>query len=154
MKRKWKFFLLILVVVIFLSQFVPVKRDNPPVIAEINLSSEVMPILKRACYDCHSNKSVWPWYSYIAPISWVIAYDVKEGREELNFSNWMTLDQRKQTKMVKEVWKEVKEGEMPPWLYRLAHVEARLTPGDISTLQEWVKSYAISPDQEKDKPNH
>jgi len=70
--------------VFVLIQFIPVARTNPPVEGEISASPEVMSILRRACYDCHSNETRWPWYSKIAPVSWLSVKDVNEGREHLN----------------------------------------------------------------------
>ena len=66
-------------------QLVPVNRTNPPVQGDFRGSAEVVSILRRACYDCHSNETVWPWYSRVAPLSWVIAHDVNEGRAVVEF---------------------------------------------------------------------
>jgi len=73
----------LLVVAFVFIQFIPVDKSNPPVIVDIPTPPEVKAILKRACYDCHSNETVWPWYSQIAPISWLLARDVHEGRTEI-----------------------------------------------------------------------
>ena len=118
-------------------QLVPVSRTNPPVQGDLNASPEVASVLRRACYDCHSNETVWPWYSRLAPVSWVIAHDVNEGRAELNFSTWNQLSVDKQAKAMKESWKEVAEGEMPTWYYVILHPEARLSAKDRSLLQAW-----------------
>ena len=72
-------------------QFVSMNRTNPPVQADFRGSPEVISVLRRACYDCYSNETVWPWYSRVAPVSWVIARDVHEGRAALNFSTWNRL---------------------------------------------------------------
>ncbi|HMA79693.1 MAG TPA: heme-binding domain-containing protein, partial [Candidatus Binatia bacterium] len=69
-------------------QFVPVDRANPPEHDQLAVPAEVQAILRRACYDCHSNETNWPWYSQIAPASLLLANDVKEGRREVNFSTW------------------------------------------------------------------
>lgn len=118
-------------------QLVPVSRTNPPVQGDLNASPEVASVLRRACYDCHSNETVWPWYSRLAPVSWVIAHDVNEGRAELNFSTWNQLSVDKQAKAIKESWKEIAEGEMPTWYYVILHPEARLSAKDRSLLQAW-----------------
>ncbi|MDH5429724.1 MAG: heme-binding domain-containing protein, partial [Nitrospirota bacterium] len=76
-------------------QFIPVNRTNPPMEEEIVALPDVKAILKRACYDCHSNETIWPWYSQVAPASWLLAWDVAEGREELNFSTWNRYTQKK-----------------------------------------------------------
>lgn len=123
-------------------QFVPVSRTNPPVQGEFRGSTQVVSVLRRACYDCHSNETVWPWYSRVAPLSWVIAHDVSAGRAELNFSTWNQLSIEKQAKATKESWKEVAEGEMPTWYYVVLHPEARLSATDRSVLQAWSGSAA------------
>lgn len=121
-------------------QFVPVDRSNPPVEQEVPASAEVRAILRRACYDCHSNETVWPWYSRVAPVSWLVAYDVSEGRRELNFSMWNRLKPEKQTKMLGEAWEEVEKGEMPLWFYLPTHPEARLSNADRAALRAWTQS--------------
>jgi len=131
-------------------QLVPVSRTNPPVEGDFRGSTEVVSVLRRACYDCHSNQTVWPWYSRVAPVSWVIAHDVTEGRAELNFSTWDQLSTEKQAKAMKESWKEVAEGEMPTWYYVVLHPEARLSANDQSVLQAWSGSPAAGEKGEDD----
>lgn len=126
------------ILVIFVAiQFVPVELSNPPVEGEVPAPPEVRSILRRACYDCHSNESVWPWYSRIAPVSWLLAHDVKEGRRELNFSTWNRLETKKQVKKMHESWEEVDEGEMPPWFYLVPHRDAVLSATDREELRAW-----------------
>ena len=83
-----KKFIIFLVVVIIGIQFIPVERTNPPVVSDIDAPSEVKDILRKACYDCHSNETKWVWYTKIAPASFLAVKDVNEGREHLNFSEW------------------------------------------------------------------
>jgi hypothetical protein len=97
-------------------------------------SGEVASVLRRACYDCHSNATVWPWYSRVAPVSWLIASDVNEGRARLNFSEWSFYSpERSRTRLV-EMCREVRKRAMPPLSYRLMHPEATLTDEDIGVL--------------------
>lgn len=121
-------------------QLVPVDRTNPPVEADVPASDEARAVLRRACYDCHSNETVWPWYSYVAPISWLVARDVREGRADLNYSTWNRLETKDRIKALRESWEEVEEGEMPLWFYLPAHPEARLSPQDRTILREWSLS--------------
>jgi hypothetical protein len=93
---------------------------------------------------------VWPWYSRVAPLSWVIAHDVNEGRAALNFSTWNQLSPEKQAKSMKESWEEVSEGTMPPWYYVALHPEARLSANDKSVLRAWAGSFAGGKEDEKD----
>lgn len=128
-----------LVVVAFaLAQLVPVERENPPVETEVPVTPEARAVLTRACFDCHSNQVVWPWYSRVAPVSWLVAKDVREGRAELNYSTWSRYDAKKQRKLLKETLKEVDEGEMPLWIYLVGHPEARISAADREVLQRWV----------------
>jgi Haem-binding domain len=119
-------------------QFVPVDRSNPPVGAEVPATPEARAVLRRACYDCHSHETVWPWYSRVAPLSWLVARDVRQGREELNFSTWDHYATKQQVKKLKESWEEVAEGEMPPWFYLPVHRDAVLSAEDRAILRKWT----------------
>jgi hypothetical protein len=127
--------------VLFLAiQFVPVDRSNPAIETEVPASAEVRSVLKRACYDCHSNEVVYPWYSYVAPVSWLVAKDVREGREKLNFSAWNRMSAEDRAEGPKESWEKVQEGEMPLWFYLPLHPAANLTAADKALLQAWAGS--------------
>ena len=139
MKKHLYFLISILLVAFLLIQFIPVDRTNPPVVLDIETPSEVKAILKRSCYDCHSNETVWPWYSKIAPVSWLIAHDVKEGREYLNFSRWDDYTVKKKVELIKESIEEVEEGEMPPWVYIPTHPDSLLTKEDVNILKNWAR---------------
>lgn len=142
-RRIWriaKWAIAVLAVALALIQFVPVDRTNPPVETEVPATAEVRAVLRRACYDCHSNETVWPWYSRVAPVSWLAARDVHKGREELNFSTWNRLTTKEQVKALHESWETVEEGEMPMWFYLPTHPEARLSAQDRSILRAWSLS--------------
>jgi hypothetical protein len=141
-KRMAKWVMAVLIVAFVAIQLVPVDRTNPPVETEVPATAEVRSVLRRACYDCHSNETVWPWYSRIAPVSWLVARDVNEGREELNLSTWNRYTTKQQLKKLKESWEEVAEGEMPPWLYLPPHPAARLSADDRAVLRAWSQSVA------------
>ena len=136
-KRTWVLFFIIDALVII--QFIPIDRNNPPVAGEIEAPEAVMAILKRSCYDWHSNETIWPWYSYVAPASWLVAKDVREGREELNFSVWDTYSEKRKNHKIKECGEEVEEGEMPLWFYLPLHPEAELSQDDIDLIVSWSK---------------
>ena len=137
--RKWMPLSGLAVIVVLVAiQFVPLTTTNPPVESDIPTSPEVKAILRGACYDCHSNETVWPWYSQIAPISWLIARDVQEGRAELNFSTWNQYSTQQQVKKLKESWEDIAEGEMPPWFYLAIHREVRLSDADRALLRQWA----------------
>lgn len=114
-----------------LIQLVPYGRDHdsPPVVAEPAWDSpQTRELTVRACFDCHSNETVWPWYSNIAPVSWLMQRDVDEGREHLNYSEWNRPQEGG------EVAESVREGSMPPRFYLLTHPDARLTDAEIAAL--------------------
>jgi Haem-binding domain len=137
--RKWIAMLgLSLLVALVAIQFVPIDTSNPPVIGDVPTSPAVKAVLRRACYDCHSNETEWPWYARVAPVSWLIARDVRKGRAELNFSTWNQYSTQQRVKKLKETWEEVTAGEMPPWFYLPAHREARLAAEDRALLRQWA----------------
>ncbi|MGD8495438.1 MAG: heme-binding domain-containing protein [Gemmatimonadales bacterium] len=139
--KKWlKVGGLALVGFLVLAQFVPVQRTNPPVGQEIQAPPEVMAVLQRSCYDCHSNETVWPAYSRIAPISWLVVHDVKEGRSGVNYSEWGALSDDDKLHLLEETWEEVEKGEMPLKKYTLIHQDARLSDADRATLRDWTRS--------------
>ena len=110
-----KWFVIGLTFIVVVIQAVPYGRDhtNPPVHAEPAWdTSRTRDLTVRACFDCHSNQTVWPWYSNIAPISWLIERDVRKGRRELNFSEW-----HKAQEEAHESANTVRKGSMPPWYY-------------------------------------
>jgi cytochrome c551/c552 len=119
-----------LIVLLLLIQFIPFGREhkNPSVIQEPPWSAQTRGLAKQACFDCHSSETVWPWYSSIAPVSWLVQRDVNEGRHAFNFSDWggtLPLDQ------IREV---VREGEMPPWFYIVMHPKAKLIQAEKDQL--------------------
>jgi hypothetical protein len=124
--------LLVLVALILLIQLVPYGRshENPPVRQEPRWDRpETRALARRACFDCHSNETRWPWYAWIAPMSWLLERDVKEGREHMNFSEW-----DREYDDADEAPEMVAEGEMPPWFYLPTHREARLSAAEKEAL--------------------
>ena len=121
------------VAVLLLIQLVPYGRDhaNPPVVSELKWDSpQTRMLAERACFDCHSNQTTWPWYSNIAPVSWLVYRDVVDGRRHMNFSDW----QRQRLEGPGEIGSAVSEGEMPPLQYLLMHPSARLSAGEKEQL--------------------
>ena len=144
--RWWPRILGILLVVFLAIQLIEVDgMDNPPSDVAFEEPPEVVAILKRSCYDCHSNEVRWPWYSRVAPASWLIAQDVVEGRESINFSEWPEHPED-QAFNRQQVWDSVDAGDMPLWFYLPLHPEARLSDADKKILQEWAETEL--PDEE------
>lgn len=125
---------LLLVVVGLVIQVVPYGRDhtNPKTVQEIRWNTPDTRVLaSNACMDCHSNLTTWPWYTNVAPLSWLATRDVEDGRAVLNFSEW----QRPQQANLQEVVEAIRETEMPPIQYRALHSEARLTDTERQQLE-------------------
>jgi hypothetical protein len=119
-------------------------RTNPPVdpaatiAAHVAIPPPVQAILTRACYDCHSNETRWPWYSGVAPISWFVISHVNGGRRALNFSDWNAHPARRSGPPFGNVCKEVAGGGMPLSSYLLMHADARLSDADKGALCAWA----------------
>ena len=119
-------------------QLIPYGRNhtNPPVIAEPTWDSpQTKALAERACMDCHSNETVWPWYSNIAPVSWLVQHDVDEARQHLNFSEW---GQRRQE--TDEISRVINGGEMPPFQFLINHPEAKLTEAEKQALIQGLQA--------------
>lgn len=138
-----KFFWLIIIILIGL-QFYPVEKTNPPVDEKLELkaNAEVKAVFKRACYDCHSNQTVWPWYSNIAPASILLADHVEEGRSELNFSEWRSYSRDKKMHKMEEIWEEIEEGEMPLKGYSVVH-GIELTEEEKALIKDWSEKLVL-----------
>ncbi|UFS62577.1 heme-binding domain-containing protein [Sulfurimonas sp. HSL-3221] len=120
-------------------QIIPFGHDhtNPPVVAEPAWDTpQTRTLFMRACADCHSNETVWPWYSHVAPVSWLVAHDVEEGRENFNVSVWGVQKKNKGY----DAAEEVEEDDMPPAVYLPTHPEARLTPEEKTALIAGLKA--------------
>ena len=136
---------LIVIAVLFVAaQLVRPERVNPPVdpAKTLQATGRVTPavaaILDRSCRDCHSSETRWPWYSQVAPVSWLVARDVRVGRKELSFSAWGDYQPEKRLDKLDEMCKMVREGEMPQFPYPLMHPGSRLTDADTETLCAWT----------------
>lgn len=126
------------VVFFVLIQLIPYGHDhsNPPVSQEVPWDSpQTRDLAVRACYDCHSNQTVWPWYSNVAPMSWLIQRDVDEGRQTLNFSEWDRSQRR-----ADRAAGQVESGEMPKWYYVLLHPSANLTTAEKEALFQGLRA--------------
>ena len=139
---KWSF---IGLVVLFLAiQFARPARTNPAIdeaqtiFARTQMTPPVAAILNRSCADCHSNKTVWPWYTNVAPVSWFIVNHVNEARPRLNLSEWGKLDRDRQSKKLQQICDEVSDGGMPLSTYTPLHPGSKPTPADVKALCDWT----------------
>ena len=124
------------------AQLVPYRIDNPKVVAEPAWDASTRDLLARACFDCHSNETKKPWYSYVAPLSWYTAHHVEEGRSELNFSEWTA-----NTRKIDEAIETIEEGEMPPNYYTWfgLHGDSKLTDAEKDQLIAGLRAIAANP---------
>jgi hypothetical protein len=131
----------LIVVGLFLAmQFIPLDRSNPPVREVVDAPAEVVAVLERACYDCHSHETVWPWYAWVAPVSFLVVHDVEDARKHLNFSDWGSYTPEKQRKKIDEILEAIEEKEMPLFYYLPLHPEAELSTEDRLAIEEWVST--------------
>jgi hypothetical protein len=148
MKKILKWIFATLVAGFALMQFTNPPRANPPVAAGHDLLAtnppppQIAALLQAACYDCHSDETRWPWYSRIAPVSWLVANDVARGRERLNFSDWPRTLPKRAAKRLERISEEVDYQEMPPAKYTLMHPRARLTASQREQLIQWADQEA------------
>lgn len=122
----------------------PVEDPRVALSSRLDVPPDVQAILDRSCNDCHSNRTVWPWYSSVAPVSWLVAHDVEEGRRHLNFSEWGTYPVKRQAAKLEMISGEVDNGEMPLKVYVLMHRSAALTEADKDRLCDWAAAVSDS----------
>jgi hypothetical protein len=150
----------LLVFLIAIEIFQP-QRTNPAaaasrsLAAHVNVSEDVQSSLMRSCGDCHSNQTRWPWYSHVAPLSWVITDDVNEGRRHMNFEDWEAQqDPHHADERIAEICKEIQQNGMPPFSYRIAHKELRLKTNEIASICAWAHAFRSISDVPASPPDH
>lgn len=141
MKKKTVRTLLIsLAVAVVIAQLVPLPpAENPPVGQEVPAPPEVRTILKASCYDCHSNETVWPWYSRVIPTKWLVRGNVVEGRGHMNFSTWGEYPPDRAARRLENVVEVVEDGKMPPSSYLWLHGDAALSEEAAARIIEWAR---------------
>ncbi len=148
MKKALKIALLVFAIVFVGIQFFQIDKTNPEIVkAEtleslVNVPSDVSIILGKACNDCHTNKTRYPWYSYVQPSGWFLKDHVEHGKEHFNMSKFATYDANKQAKRLEEMCEEVTEGNMPLPSYTWIHREAVLTETEKKALCDWTATVA------------
>lgn len=144
MKKVLKIIAVFFVFVIIGIQFIRIDKTNPPINetetleATTQIPENIKAIFKRSCDDCHSNKTVYPFYTNISPISWKVEEHIIEGRKKLNFSVWKSYENKKKSRRLNAICDEVQSGEMPMKQYLLIHWDAKLTDNDKKTICDWV----------------
>jgi hypothetical protein len=152
MKKKniWTYVFIVVAVLVIcplLLQLVPYghSHTNPPVVSEPKWDSpQTRALAVRACFDCHSNETKWPWYTNVAPVSWLIQNDVDGGRRRLNFSDWGA-PTRGEGRNPSEIVRTIQRGSMPPWFYLPPHPDANLTPAEKDQLIQGLQTTLSTP---------
>lgn len=134
--------LAILVIIQFFSCKLPSNEGNKDgdLVRNGFASGQVAAVLKNSCYDCHSLETRYPWYSRVAPASWLVKHDINEGREDLNFSEWKSLSKREMIRQLENIKEVVKENEMPLPVYTLIHRNAKLNKEQRDMLINWAET--------------
>jgi hypothetical protein len=144
-RKVLKYMLTTIVVIGALIQFYRPARTNLPVNpvhtiqAHTNMPPDVEATLRRACFDCHSNESRWPWYSNVAPASWLLTQHVNGARQQMNFSEWDRESGPRAVRRFDSICDEVTQGGMPLPSYLILHADARLSPEDVKSICAWTQ---------------
>ncbi len=142
--KTWKKILILLIIIFIVIQFIRPPKNIAAGISANDITShyavpsDVQSILKKACYDCHSNNTVYPWYANIQPVYWWLNRHIHDGKEHLNFSEFTAYPISRQYKKLDDISDEVKQGDMPLPAYTYEHVNARLTPQEKEKIFTWV----------------
>ena len=140
-----KIFIGLVLLLFVVIQFFRIDKTNPPVEPDLDIVNVVKApvvvseMLKTSCYDCHSNESIYPWYTNIAPVSWWIKKHINEGRDELNFSEWGNYSARRKDHKLDEIIELVEEGEMPLKSYLITHGDAKISTEQRAKIVEWAE---------------
>lgn len=125
-------------------QFIPTTRNQSDIVPATdlievyNVPEQVEVIFKTSCYDCHSDNTMYPWYNKVQPVSWIMEGHIKEGKAELNFSEFGSYSERRQKSKFKSILSQVKNGEMPLASYTWMHREAKLSETEKKALEDWI----------------
>jgi hypothetical protein len=146
MKKVLKIAVIAVAIVLIGLQFFQIDKTNPPIVenetleAAVAVSPDISLIMGRACNDCHTNKTIYPWYANVQPAGWFLKDHINEGREELNFSKFNTLETKKKVRKLEEICSEVESGQMPLPSYLWIHRDASLTESERQAICSWTKS--------------
>jgi hypothetical protein len=145
LKNKLRWIGTTVVFIFILIQFGQPERSNPAtdqsmtIAAQSEFTPPVSALIKTSCFDCHSNETRWPWYSYVAPVSWLVADDVKKGRGHLNFSEWGKYPKSKRVLKLGQIYEQVSKGDMPIPKYLYIHTDAKLSATERDSITSWTE---------------
>jgi len=143
MKLYKKILLALLIVFIAIQLIRPAHNTSGQILLTditktVNVPNKVLDVFKNSCYDCHSNNTRYPWYVNMQPMGWVMARHIKNGKENLNFSDFGSYSKRKQANKLRVIAKSVTDGSMPLSSYTIMHTDAKLSKEDMSVITEWA----------------
>lgn len=144
MKKFLLIALVIVIAIVIILQFIKPELKNPSednkkfIASHIQVPDKMLSLLEQSCFDCHSYRTKWPWYSKISPVVYLINSDVEEGREHLNFSEWGNYSISEMKEKLEDINKEIMDDEMPLWIYLPLHPEAKLTDENKKMIYEWT----------------
>ncbi|MEP6717884.1 MAG: heme-binding domain-containing protein [bacterium] len=144
--RILRWFVILLAVGFVIIQFFRMPKTNPAIDpnqsieSQLQVSPQAAAILDRSCNDCHSNKTRWPWYTNVAPVSWFVIGHVNDGRNNLNFSSWGSYDKDKQSRRLRDMCELAEDGAMPLSTYTPLHPGSKLSAEDKKTLCDWANA--------------
>lgn len=121
-----------------LIQVIPVDHSDPPVGSLVPAPPSALAVLRKSCWDCHSNETKWPFYAQVAPVTWLVTHDVYDGRRNINFTTWSEYWEEDQGVLIREVGEMVFKGKMPPWFYLPMHPSARLSGSEKQLILDWA----------------
>jgi Haem-binding domain len=145
MKKAIKRIGIAIVVLLVVIQVIRPARTNPPVDetrtiqANSTITPQISAIFERSCKDCHSFRTAWPWYSEVAPVSWLLVSDVNGARKQMSLSEWGAYDPKKKVSKLQKICEEVEAGDMPLGIYVVLHPDAKLSDADKHALCDWAK---------------
>jgi Haem-binding domain len=145
MRQRLRRGLIVVLLLLALAQAYQPDRSNPTTSAssiwdDSAVPVDVLAVFERSCADCHSHQTRWPWYSRVAPVSWLCARDVNEGRRHLNLSAWSEVEPYRKFKLLEEICEVIEEGKMPLAIYTSLHPRTKLSRADLEILCAWTKN--------------
>ena len=151
--KVFKILAIVIVAALIILQFFRIDRTNPAVVqAETLEATLVVPpdingIIGRSCNDCHSNQTLYPWYSNVQPMAWFLKNHIDDGRQQMNFSIWKTYSAKKQSKKLEEICEQLEAKDMPLPSYLWIHRDSILSDNDSKALCDWAKMQKAKVDE-------
>jgi hypothetical protein len=143
LKRRWKAGSVVIAAFLIASIASAPRRQSAtdvPILSGAEIDPAVLALIQRSCQDCHSDRTHYPWYSYVAPVSWLVTGDVERGRERLNLSHWSEYPLVRKERSLSEIANQVKDRDMPLAQYTWIHPGARLSDAEVGAIFRWTQA--------------